>query len=159
MKLASITSSITTLTLLGSYCLPFLFFFFFFFLGHAAAAPQSITFEKQEPNDNDDGNNQGIQLTTYPVGRPKQVYNFHLTRGLAIESLGMVSDIVVAQLDKAPEDTVCLFWRLDDENKSFLDRMNVLQRGTVNLSMIRRAFTVTCYDKNRPEFLTGYRDQ
>ena len=29
----------------------------------------------------------------------------------------------------------------------------------VNLAIVRRAFTVMCYDKKRPEYLTGYRDQ
>ena len=71
----------------------------------------------------------------------------------------MVSDLVVATLDEAPEDIVCLFWRLDDEGQSFLDRVNFLEGRAVNVAMIRRAFTVMCYDKNNPELLTGYRDQ
>ena len=123
----------------------------------AAASPQAININK--PPNNLEGSGPGperVKITVFPVGRPQQTLYFGLTRGLAIESLNMVTDIIVTRVDEAPENTHCLFWRLNDEYQSFLDRRHILAAGTVLLSPVKKAFGILCYDKTRPEMLIGY---
>ena len=160
-----ITSSATILTLLSSFAFQ-----------HASASPQGIFFNKpsnnplgsndpapdrepsSEPEPEPDPEPALVKLSIYPspVGRPKQTLIFGMNHGLALQSLNMVTDVVVATMDEAPENIHCLFWRLNDQNRSFLDRSHVMALGVVVASIVENAFSVMCYDSTRPEILNGY---
>ena len=153
MKLPFTTISTTTalLAVLSSYALQ-----------QATASPQGIFGNKNptNPAPEPEPEPEFVRLTIYPASAngPKRTLSFSMTSGLAIESLGMVTDVVMATVDTAPENTHCLFWRLNDEYQSFLDRGHVMAEGLLLASLVERAFGILCYDSTRPELLTGYAD-